>query len=117
MVVNTSGLLAEELCLALTSPGGRVVTTLVQPPGLRWGSCLRKSIARGVRCVVSAAALNFMSQGHDIQITEKVSLKCSQKTEGSFPDVRGLSGRPQGVRAGLGPGGGGPGRRRGPAQG
>ena len=35
MVVNTAGLLAEDLCLALTKAEGRVVTALTQPPGLR----------------------------------------------------------------------------------
>ena len=35
VVVNTAGLLAEDLCLALTKPEGRVVTALTQPPGLR----------------------------------------------------------------------------------
>ena len=36
VVVNTAGLLAEDLCLALTKPDGRVVTALTQPPGLRY---------------------------------------------------------------------------------
>ena len=35
VVVNTAGLLAEDLCLALTKPDGRVITALTQPPGLR----------------------------------------------------------------------------------
>ena len=35
LVVNTAGLLAEDLCLAFTKPDGRVVTALTQPPGLR----------------------------------------------------------------------------------
>jgi len=35
VVVNTAGLLAEDLCLAFTKPEGRVVTALTQPPGLR----------------------------------------------------------------------------------
>ena len=40
VVVNTAGLLAEDLCLALTKPDGRVVTALTQPPGLRSHSWL-----------------------------------------------------------------------------
>ena len=36
IVLNTGGLLAEDLCLSLTAPGsGRVVSALVQPPGFK----------------------------------------------------------------------------------
>jgi len=55
VVVNTSGLLAEELCLALTSPGGRVVTTLVQPPGLR-----EYGLVSGLAAGVLAAAVGLL---------------------------------------------------------
>ncbi len=34
VVINTAGLVAENLCLQLTKQDGRVVTMLTQPPGL-----------------------------------------------------------------------------------
>jgi len=35
VVVNTAGLLAEDLCLSLARGDGRVVSALIQPPGLK----------------------------------------------------------------------------------
>jgi len=35
VVVNTAGLLAEDLCLSLARDDGRVVSALIQPPGLK----------------------------------------------------------------------------------
>jgi len=46
VVVNTSGLLAEDLCLALTSAQGKVVTTLTATPGLSEYGLLSSMLAR-----------------------------------------------------------------------
>ena len=35
IVVNTAGLLAEDLCLSLAREDGRVVSALIQPPGFK----------------------------------------------------------------------------------
>jgi len=46
VVVNTSGLVAEELCLALSTPDGRVVTTLTSTPGLQEYGLFTSMMAR-----------------------------------------------------------------------
>jgi len=52
VVVNTAGLLAEDLCLALTKMEGRVVTALTQPPGMREYGVVSGLVATAINFVV-----------------------------------------------------------------
>jgi len=62
VVVNTAGLLAEDLCLSLSSTDGRVVTTLTAMPGLIEYGLWTSIFARMLNCVLGIFKSNLVGE-------------------------------------------------------
>ncbi|XP_023343619.1 uncharacterized protein LOC111713060 [Eurytemora carolleeae] len=62
VVVNTGGLLAEDLCLSLLSSEGRVVSTLTATPGLPEHGLFTSILARLINSAVGLFQRNLIGE-------------------------------------------------------
>eukprot|EP00091_Calanus_sinicus_P020224 TRINITY_DN5419_c0_g1_i1.p1 TRINITY_DN5419_c0_g1~~TRINITY_DN5419_c0_g1_i1.p1 ORF type:complete len:157 (+),score=11.96 TRINITY_DN5419_c0_g1_i1:207-677(+) len=70
VVVNTAGLLAEDLCLSLARDDGRVVSALIQPPGLKEYGLLTGILSGILNGIWDILKINLIGGDRDWRTTQ-----------------------------------------------